>query len=608
MSSMQAGFAGVLQRATANARPFESVTPINPSLVDQHTIEFGLPIVFGDSSRPLAGRLHEVRGERIGAVVLCSPWGYEENCAFATFQLLAQRLAEKGIEALRFDYEGCGNSWGDYTAPDQLDRWVASCAHAVEFMSARTGRTVAVIGLRMGATLAALVSASLPLAATILWDPVVNGRRYLRALRAMSMMGVDAGPDPSQPGSLVAIGNYLTAATVSTIEGLDLQKIASARIENALIISRPATADSKRLAAALQTAGVAAEVEELPGTEKMLDCAAEQSVVPQAIVERIVAWLHSHPSGSLKCALALPQHAMLDNPNVNWTEEYISIGPQALNAVLTLPRHPRFAGAVVMTNNGVARAIGPARAWVEWSRIWAGLGIASLRFDLGGLGDSRPHPGRKPLVNYPVEAIDDIAAAVAELKRRGLAPAVAVGLCSGAFLSLDAAAADAGLCAVVGINTQTFYLPDPPGSPQRQRRAAPPTHPWVQRFLENTRVGRRLARLLPYPAWRLLDLSGLQPSPLRGADVARAKARILLIYGDDNTGFLCLRQRDRRNLRRWQKDGWLTVIPGLDHSMFAPQLRNIVEAQVRQFLTVSLPQLATNRTDAVNGTTASQSA
>src|ERR1700746_3560520 len=89
---------------------------------------YGRPGVFGDPAPPLVGRVEEVNGPVLGSVVLCSPWGYEENSAFATLQLLARRLAESGLETLRFDYDGCGNSWGEAADPRRLACWVGSCA------------------------------------------------------------------------------------------------------------------------------------------------------------------------------------------------------------------------------------------------------------------------------------------------------------------------------------------------------------------------------------------------------------------------------------------------------------------------------------------------
>jgi pimeloyl-ACP methyl ester carboxylesterase len=352
------------------------------------SVRFGRPVVFGPAARPLVGRLHETRAPAVGSVVLCSPWGYEENCAFGALQMLARKLAESGFETLRFDYDGCGNSWGDFADDDRVASWVASCGEAIEFMTRRASRTVRVVGLRLGAALAVLASAGHDIDRAVLWDPVVSGKRYLRALRAMSMMGVDAGPDPADPGGLVTIGHSLSSATVQEIERLDLQLLSECRIGSALVVSRPGGSDPLRLAAALGGAGVNATVEECTGTELLLDCAAEQSVIPVAILERIVNYI----TGGIGTPVpfrhaALPFTATLVAPVANgWTEEHFSIGALGMAAVLTLPRKPRRAGVVLMVNNGVARSIGPARAWVEWARMWADLGIASLRLDLSGLG------------------------------------------------------------------------------------------------------------------------------------------------------------------------------------------------------------------------------
>ncbi len=564
--------------------------------------EFGRPVVFGSAERPLSGRLHEPPDPAIGAVVLFSPIGYEENCAFYAFQLLARRLAQSGYATLRFDYDGCGNSWGDSADPDRIGCWTASCCAAIDFMGERTGQRVHVVGLRLGATLALTVGSQYRLNRTVFWDPVVSGRRYLRVLRAMSMMGVEAAPDPKDPGSLVVIGHYLDAKTVRSLEELECRSLVAPAISDALIVGRPHSSDPARLAEMLGGQGIPVVTEEIAGTAELLDCAAEQAVVPHAIIERIHNYLIATPGAPAKTRATLPPFPALVAPVVpGWTEHHLSIGPRGLAGVLTLPRNSRRAGVVVMANNGVARSIGPARAWVAWARQWASIGIASLRFDLSGIGDSNPQNGAGPGAGYPIQAIEDFRTVIGELRQRGLTPAVAVGLCSGAFLSLDAAAANAGFTGIVSINPQLFYLPDAPGSADRLLRAAPPTHPWVQRFLENTRVGRRLAKELPYPAWWVLDRLGLQPAPIRGAVAASARARVLLIFGEDNLGLRNLRRRtSSRILREWRESGRMIIVPGLDHSMFAPQAREPAESITRNFLLEMLPPVTANRLTAVD--------
>src|ERR1700759_4613273 len=153
--------------------PGDRTRPISFELGNERAGRLGRPLIFGDAGSPLYGRLHEARGPVVGAVVLCNPWGYEENGAFASFQMLAWRLAECGFETLRFDYSSCGNSWGEPSDPQRLLSWVADCGQAINYLSTRLGRAVHVVGLRLGATLAVLASARFPIESAVLWDPVV---------------------------------------------------------------------------------------------------------------------------------------------------------------------------------------------------------------------------------------------------------------------------------------------------------------------------------------------------------------------------------------------------------------------------------------------------
>ena len=78
-------------------------------------------------------------------------------------------------------------------------------------------------------------------------------------------------------------------------------------------------------------------------------------------------------------------------------------------------RNPRTADSsslgptVVMLNSGKLDHLGPGRLWVHLARSWARVGVAVLRVDLSGLGDSPVQEGREPDVVYSPDALDDIA-------------------------------------------------------------------------------------------------------------------------------------------------------------------------------------------------------
>src|SRR5882724_5242896 len=104
----------------------------------------------------------------------------------------------------------------------------------------------------------------------------------------------------------------------------------------------------------------------------------------------------------------------------------------------------------------------------------------------------------------------------------------------------------------------------------------------------------RRANCFAYWRWQAIDIRSLKIStsstaststrktgPRAGKPFARicgtrsaaAHSRLLLIYGQDNLGLMRARQRARSILQHWRTNGRLLVMDGLDHSMFAPQIR-----------------------------------
>ena len=73
------------------------------------------PLYFGSPSHALFGIYTPSDGNlgRTGAV-LCPPIGQEGICAHRSLRVLSDRLAESGVDVLRFDYFGTGDSGGDF--------------------------------------------------------------------------------------------------------------------------------------------------------------------------------------------------------------------------------------------------------------------------------------------------------------------------------------------------------------------------------------------------------------------------------------------------------------------------------------------------------------
>lgn len=153
------------------------------------------------------------------------------------------------------------------------------------------------------------------------------------------------------------------------------------------------------------------------------------------------------------------------------TEEAIIFGGErSLVGVLTLPEGtPRM--GIVFPNAGLIHHVGPGRLFVELARVLAAEGIASLRFDLSGIGDS---PRRQDPRSVFELSIDETRAAVDRLRAAGVSRVGIFGLCSGAYAARHVAATT-DVDAIWLVNPQDLV----PGSNLLERS-------WKRRYLTNS--------------------------------------------------------------------------------------------------------------------------
>jgi pimeloyl-ACP methyl ester carboxylesterase len=146
------------------------------------------PFYFGSSQQQLFGVYDAPsRGASANAgIVLCQPLGHEYLRAHRAFRNLGAALAQRGFHVLRFDYFGSGDSGGDGEETTR-DRCLADLAVAIDELKEMSGVSkVSLIGLRLGATFAALAARKRPdIDRLVLWDPVVDGTRYLADLAGL---------------------------------------------------------------------------------------------------------------------------------------------------------------------------------------------------------------------------------------------------------------------------------------------------------------------------------------------------------------------------------------------------------------------------------------
>ena len=77
-----------------------------------------------------------------------------------------------------------------------------------------------VIGVRLGASLAAMVTVEMPVDFLVLWNPCVRMKSYLRELQAIALTAQRASNDIA--GGLESAGFAMSGETMTHLRGIDL--------------------------------------------------------------------------------------------------------------------------------------------------------------------------------------------------------------------------------------------------------------------------------------------------------------------------------------------------------------------------------------------------
>ncbi len=147
------------------------------------------PHFFGNPESPLFGIYHPPATKHMSekGVLLCYPIGHEYMRIHFTFRRLARMLSDAGCHVFRFDYFGIGDSAGDGHEGD-VGRWKDDIHMAFEQLKDISGaEKISIVGVRFGATLAALSAVDCSgISELVLWDPIINGKKYIEELRAIN--------------------------------------------------------------------------------------------------------------------------------------------------------------------------------------------------------------------------------------------------------------------------------------------------------------------------------------------------------------------------------------------------------------------------------------
>jgi alpha-beta hydrolase superfamily lysophospholipase len=571
------------------------------------------PVWFGPEEAPIFGLVNANGREVRGAVILCYPLGREHLSAYPTFSRLASGIADLGLLALRFDYRSTGDSF-DRTQPEpSSSQLLDDVRHAIDYVRSLGAVHVSIVGMRMGALLAALAAATEPIEQVVMWDPCTSGRSFIRAQRVLSLSVPSAGVSGS--GAEDVPGLYLPPEILKEVSKLELGEGSASLADRILILTRSGSPLDRRLLDPLVLPE--AEYQEAAGQPELLDRPTPFQEVPVAAVGSIIDWLdRAAPSATHPVGLPEPDGTVVAPwPSAGGdsaaliTERVVRLGPSGLFGISSQPKEGPEGPVFLFVSLANEHRIGPGRLWVELSRHLATLGFQSVRLDLAGAGDS-PGPVLDPDDVYSYRAVDEVVQAAEAVTAGDPGNAVLIGVCSGGYHALEAAVRLAPR-GIYGINPTVFFpppetkgggirnpgrrfnLPMPSGATIRGKvvsmqwleRRVPPVKWAARRFPEATMTARRVGRgavdSMGRPVRRISWWVRSRSGPAAGgpagelAKLARAGTDVFLICGPEEmrpfakTSDLLGTLDDRSRLQ-------LEVIPPLDHALRRPSDREDV--------------------------------
>jgi pimeloyl-ACP methyl ester carboxylesterase len=360
--------------------------------------------------------------------LLCPGLGRDARTAHRSLRLLADQLAGEGYPALRLEYLGAGDSL-DIDEQEQWAAWQQAIHLGADWLRSYTGaRLLVLCGLRLGATLATIVAAQRKdVAGLLLLAPVMHGSLFIRQIMT---------------------------------EKADLSKIS---FPHAIKIAVFAEYRGPRLLECIESwrsSGSEVTCEEFTSCQTMLrDNHLNEEKQPD--FSRLLTWARDHSSvlgNSRQRLLPIPLASILNPPGC--IEVPVRFGlNNNLFGILCRPQEIMESDLVVVIGNtGGEPHYGFARFAVQLGRALALSGIASLRFDFSGLGDSvlLNESGETSPHIFDFDRLDDFNAAIELLKQHGFRRFALHGLCSGAYHAFHAGLRNSAVTALMLINMPTF--------------------------------------------------------------------------------------------------------------------------------------------------------
>jgi glycosyltransferase involved in cell wall biosynthesis len=435
----------------------------------------------------------------------------------------------------------------------------------------------------------------------------VKGSTYLRELRLLSRM---LAASRSTPHEKVADENEIdlegfttNASTLAAIGDLDLTQLSVCPAPQVLIMAESSSRHVEDYAARLVALGATVETMTWQNYQALTPDRTP-TAAPVADFEAIVAWASS---GARRVAVTSPEAGILYGNG--FTERVVRFGQgAALTGVLCEPNRQAATSLVLLLNTGANYHIGCGRSFVDCARSLATKGVASLRMDSLGIGDSDPVEQGPRSVLYREASQADVFYALDWASERGFADFYLAGVCSGATLAFLSAVKDSRVNGVVLGNIQVFTnLRDEAAIEARLNLALGATstymakamrlRSWTRVFTSEITISKLLAigaavlRRNAAAHWSRLTakLGAFVSISATGREayanfqtLSQRGARILVFHGGADAGLeelaICFGP-DARSLRTLPGVR-LATIPGLDHACSSLRARELLTEKI----------------------------
>ncbi len=555
---------------------------------------YGMPVAFSGCF----GWLHGGGGE-VG-VVICPAIGRDAPISHTTLRRLAVELAQAGYPTLRFDYPGTGDS-EDVADGDPAAAWMQGIDDAIGFLRGTGVKRIVLCGLRLGALFALLKASDHPdIDDIVAIDPVTSGSLFLRELGIAASFGVDR---PGLTDSTLEIdGVALAGGAASTLQAMNVFSLRDAPGKRLLILGSSTSRASDRLASHMESLGMdVAQARYERFTEYGGDGYAGAAVG----LDEIRSWLPLPVARSDQAPAHPASEAVLGGSS--FQERPLQFA-RHLFGTLCQPRDDVRPGRVVVIGNaGGGPRYGHARFHVRLARRLAAAGIASLRFDFGGLGDSGSGAFEAPTHLYDTDRISDISAALDALETLGYRTFIAAGICSGGYHAWQASLHDPRIDTLLMVNPATFSWRPGQSLDTLMQASARSARFYIatlsrrggwKRLVRRQFDMRRALRTVQAHARRRLSAgvetaAGLAGwSTERGAPLkamrglGRRGARVLVVMAADDAGLDVLSAHFGRDGHRLSAiaGNAVRIVPELDHSVTLGSAQDEVADILLEFL------------------------